>query len=173
IGADGQRVLTALQAPQTPEVLQRLPEVLQRLPEVELLHQVWQQQWVAGPDGAWQVRDPKAMPAASEIIESPYEPEVRFATKRDLHWVGYKVHLTQTCDQDRTHLSTHVETTVAPATDVGQLNHIQEALAKRALLPAAHLVDAGYTGARHGVESRQRHQIDLVGPVDEDRPSVA
>src|SRR5262249_23699006 len=126
VGADGQRVLTALQVPETPEALQRLPEV-------ELLRQVWQQQWVAGPDGAVQGRDPKAMPAASEILESPYEPQVRFATKRDLHWVGYKVHLTETCDQDRPHLITHVETTVAPATDVGQLPHLQQARAERAL----------------------------------------
>jgi transposase len=157
-GADGQRLLTTLEA----------PEALQRLPEVELLRQVWQQPWVAGRDGAWQVRDPKALPAASQIIESPYEPEVRFATKRDLHGVGCTVHLTQTCDQDRPHRITHVATTVAPATDGGQLEPIQEALAARALLPAEHLVDAGYTRARNVVESRQRHHIDLVGPVDED-----
>lgn len=161
VGADGQRLLTALVAAETPEALGRLPQVA-------LLRQVWQQQWVAGADGALQVRDPKARLAASELVESPYEPEVRFATKRDMHWVGYKVHLTETCDRDRPHLITHVATTVAPATDVGQLEPIQEALAEHGLLPAGHLVDAGYTRARNVVESRQRHQVDLVGPVDED-----
>ncbi len=82
--------------------------------------------------------------------------------------MGYKVHITETCDEDLPHLVTQVETTQAPATDVGQLGSIQDALAHRALLPTEHLVDAGYVRARNILLSRQRHGIKLIGPVDEE-----
>ncbi len=36
-------------------------------------------------------------------------------------WTGYKVHLTETCDDDSPHLLTQVETTVATETDVVHL----------------------------------------------------
>jgi transposase len=83
-------------------------------------------------------------------------------------WVGYKVPVTETCDEDLPHLVTHVETTPAPATDVAQLAAIQDALVQRALLPAEHLVDAGYMRARNVLLSRQRHDVELIGPVDEE-----
>jgi transposase len=161
VGADGQHLLALLAGPQTAQGLRHLPEVA-------LLQRVWDQQFVLGPDGQVQLCDPKAQPASSEVIESPYEPEARYATKRDRHWIGYKVHLTETCDDDLAHLVTLVSTTIAPATDVAQLIPIQDALGEHELLPAEHLVDAGYMRARNVVVSRQRHHIDLVGPVDTD-----
>ncbi len=108
------------------------------------------------------------MPSAAQQIESPYEPEARYSTKRGLSWVGYKVHLTESCDDDLPHLVTEVETTVAPETDVEQLAAIQAGLARIELLPAQHLVDAGYVRARNLVTSRAEHQIDLVGPMADD-----
>ena len=36
------------------------------------------------------------MPEVARRIESPYEVEARYATKRSMSWVGYKVHLTVT-----------------------------------------------------------------------------
>jgi transposase len=59
-------------------------------------------------------------------------------------------------------------TTLATVPDVIELPRIQEHLAQRARLPAQHLVDAGYTRASNLVSSRERHQIELVGPVDTD-----
>jgi transposase len=161
VGGDGQHLLDRLAAAETPQGLLQLPEV-------KVLRQVWQQQFAVAGDGQMRLRDPKALPHAAEIIESPYEPEARFATKRGMHWVGYKVHLTETCDDDLPHLVTQVETTRAPATDVGQLAAIQDALARRALLPDEQLVDAGYVRARNLLSSRDRHGIDLIGPVDDD-----
>lgn len=35
---------------------------------------------------------------------SPYDGDARSGTKRDSHWDGYKVHLTETCDADAPHL---------------------------------------------------------------------
>ena len=32
-------------------------------------------------------------------FESPYDLDVRYCTKRDTEWVGYKTHLSETCDE--------------------------------------------------------------------------
>ena len=45
---------------------------------------------------------------------SPYDPEARYARKETTTWVGYNVHLTETCDDGAPHLITHVETTPGP-----------------------------------------------------------
>jgi transposase len=161
VGSDGGQLLALLAHPQTPDELRSLPAV-------RLLRQFWEQEYVADGEGRYALRDPKAAPAASDHLESPYEPEARFATKRGRHWTGYKVHVTEVCDDDAPHLVTEVATTIAPATDVRQLPLIQDALAQRGLLPAQQLVDAGYVRAGHVVQSRERHQITLVGPVDTD-----
>lgn len=159
VGADGAWLLAQLALPDTPAALDTLAEVA-------LLRQLWLQEYTLTAHGGYEWRDPKAAPTASEHLESPYEPEARFATKRGMHWTGYKVHLTETCDEDLPHLLTQVTTTIAPATDVAQLLPIQQALAQRALLPAQHLVDAGYVRAGNVIQSRSKHQIDVVGPVD-------
>jgi hypothetical protein len=57
------------------------------------------------------------MPAAAEQISSPYDPEARYSTKREISWVGYKVHLTETCDPETPHVITNVETTLATTPD--------------------------------------------------------
>ena len=130
---------------------------------------IWNQQFTRSQDGGFELCDPKALPKASEILESPYESEARYAVKRGRPWVGYKVHLTETCDADAPHLVTQVHTTVAPAHDVEQLLTIQHSLAERHLLPALQLVDTGYTSVRNLARSQTRYQIDLIGPVYGDR----
>ncbi len=160
VGVDGARLLEALTAP-------NVPERLAQLPAVDLLRHVWGVEFTP-VQGQLQLRDPKALPAATDQIETPYEPEARYATKRELHWVGYKVHLTETCDDQFPHLLTHVETTVAPASDIHQLTTIHHALAQSELLPAQHLVDAGYVRAQNVVKAREQHQVDVVGPIPAD-----
>ena len=39
------------------------------------------------------------MPSPAEP-SLPYDPEARYSTKREVEWVGYKVHLTETCEPD-------------------------------------------------------------------------
>ena len=34
-------------------------------------------------------------PPSAVCIASPYDLEARYSRKRDTHWVGYKVHLTE------------------------------------------------------------------------------
>jgi transposase len=105
------------------------------------------------------------VPPAEHLIHSPYDVAARYSSKRGMPWLGYKVHLTETCDKDTPHLMTQVETTAATVQDDAVTARIQDDLAARGLAPAVHLVDAGDTTAAHLVTSRSAHDSDLVGPV--------
>lgn len=157
VGRDGLQLLAALDAPDAPATLHQLPAVA-------LLRATWSQQYVVD-DEPVRLREPDALPSASEHRASPYEPEARYGRKRGTEWVGYKVHLTESCDAEGPHLLTQVETTIAPAPDVAALPVIQAALAQAALLPAVQLVDTGYVCGANLVASRTDHQIELVGPM--------
>jgi transposase len=164
IGQDGYRLLTALFDPSAPAALRELPAV-------STLRQVWLQQYYwcsdpAAPVVRWRTVDEQ--PATAELIHSPYDPEARYKTKRETHWVGYTVHLTETCDDDRPNLITQVTTTPAGPDDHTALAPIQADLAAKELLPAEHYVDSGYVDAAALVESQQEHAIKLVGPVQAD-----
>ncbi|MCJ1883196.1 IS5/IS1182 family transposase, partial [Pseudomonas nitroreducens] len=76
----------------------------------------------------------------ARLIASPYEVEARFATKRQTAWTGYKVHLTETCDEERPHLITNVETTPHSTPDGGVTDTIPARLAARALQPRGQLL---------------------------------
>jgi transposase len=160
IGADGRHLLTAVTAADAPAGLRAVPAV-------ELLRRVWvhQYEWV---DGHLRWRDPKNSPPPAQRLDTPYEPEARYGTKRTTSWVGYKVHLTETCDEDGPHLVTHVETTAATTSDGSRVTPIHDALARHDLLPRQHLVDAAYIGADELVTSRIRYGVDLLGPMQGD-----
>ena len=101
-------------------------------------------------------------------ISSPHDPEARYARKDTTTWVGYKVHLTETCDDDSPHLITHVETTLGPVADGDVTPVIHTGLQAKDLLPAEHLADTGYVDAELLVNSRQEYGVDLVGPTRAD-----
>lgn len=106
-------------------------------------------------EGQVRLRKATDLPPAGVRIDSPYDPEAHYGNKRSTVWTGYKVHLTETCDENEIHLLTHVETTVAGVTDVAMTEPIHQALKKKDLLPAEHLVDAGYVDAELIVKSRK------------------
>ncbi|MCA1717094.1 MAG: IS1182 family transposase [Actinobacteria bacterium] len=160
VGADGIRLLAHIDDPQAPQGLKELADV-------EILRQIWEQHYQR-IDGEIRVLDPKEMPEAAHRIESPYEVEARYSTKRSMDWVGYKVHLTESCDEGFPHLITDVHTTAATATDVKQLSAIQDGLARSGLLPAFQLADASYVCGSNLVSSHARHKIDLIGPPYKD-----
>jgi transposase len=97
---------------------------------------------------------------AAHRIESPYKVEARCSTKRSMRWVGYKVHLTESCDKGFPYLITDVHTTAATATDVKQLAAIQQRLTASGVLPAQQLADSSYVCGSNLVFSHAR-QIDL------------
>ncbi len=159
VGADGIRLLAHLDAPHTPQVLKELAEI-------EILRQIWEHHYERIAGGI-RVLDPKEMPKAAQRIESPYEVEARYSTKRSMGWVGYKVHLTESCDKGFPYLITDVHTTAATATDVKQLAAIHQRLTASGVLPAQQLADSSYVSGSNLVSSHAR-QIDLIGPAYKD-----
>jgi transposase len=161
IGQDGATLLDTLAAPTTPAWIRDVPAVV-------TLREIWQQQYVETPTPTgvtmrW--REQADLPPCRESICSPYDPEARCATKRETTWIGYKVHLTETCDDDAPSIITHVETTPATTNDVEVVDTIQTALAEHDLLPQEHYVDTGYMDAENLITSQETHQVQLIGPV--------
>lgn len=160
IGADGGTLLRAIdQATSQPW--------LAEIPAVQALRRVWAEQYVER-DGQVRWREVKDMPAPATMISSPYDTDARYSTKRESTWVGYKVHLTETCDVDAPHVIVNVETTAATTPDDNMLAVIHKSLESRDLLPAEHLVDKGYTDSRVLVDSRNDYGITITGPVADD-----
>ena len=162
IGADGIYLLTSIYESDSHQWLRELPAV-------ELLRQAWVHQFYY-IDGVLQLRAAKDLPPPSIRFDSPYDPEAHYATKRSMNWTGYKVHLTETCDDESPHLITHVETTIGPQSDADMTAPIHEALVEKKCLPATHLADAGYIDAEQIVASQNELGINLMGPV---RPDVS
>jgi transposase len=160
VGRDGLQLLAQLSTSDAPPALRVLPAV-------EILRRTWLCQYMVIEDQV-RLREPKDMPPVAACMDSPYETEARYGAKRGMSWIGYKTHLTETCDDDLPHLLTEVETTIATASDLEQLAAIQGRLATIALLPAQHLVDAGYVRAQNLLASARDHQIDLIGPLPGD-----
>ncbi len=163
IGTDGHTLLTAVYAPTAPAWLRELPAVY-------TLRAVGVQQYYA-PDatGTARWRAEADWPPSAVRISSPHDPDARYSTTRDTHGVGYKAHLTETCDTDMPSLITDVQTTRGTTADVTMLPRVQGDRAGRDLLPAEHIVDSGYVDAAQVVTSRDTHSVDVVGPAPGDQ----
>src|SRR5258708_2206727 len=163
IGADGLHLLAVL------AVLERIdaPTEGKDLESVQVLRQVWQQyyelsegkaRWRAGP----QKEDGEG------VIRSPYDPEAQTGKKRETTWLGYKIHMTETCGMSDNPLApqliVQVQTTVATIQDAEMTATIQEQLEQAQLKPEEHIVDTGYVDAELLARSHQRG-IKLVGPT--------
>ena len=83
--------------------------------------------------------------------------------------MGYKVHLTETCEADQPHLITQVATTVSTEADSTTLPQIQQGSAGRSLLPSQQLVDTAYVSAELLVQRQHLHQVALIGPARKDQ----
>jgi transposase len=156
VGEDGFYLLKLL-SDQQPALL--------KLEQAETLEKVWQRHYTRREDGEVNWVANAELAKASTAIESPYDTEARFSTKRDLSWTGYKVHLSETCDEQLPRLITNVHTTVATTQDVSCTDDIQKSMQAKNLLPARHLVDTGYVDAELVIESAGKYGIELFGPM--------
>ncbi len=163
IGSDGLKLLEVLEADDAPEGLRGLDAV-------STLRRLWDEQYHLPdePGGPVRLREPKEMPPAAQTLQSPYDPEARYSWKREVNWVGYKVHLTETCDAEGPNLITDVRTTSATVPDLKVLGAMHGALEERNLLPREHLVDSGYMGSKEMADSLTRHGVELFGPMPRD-----
>jgi transposase len=143
-----------------------VPLEIRQLLSVEILRQVWLQQYVLIEDQLRQ-RERKEMPAAARLIQSPFDIEARYSHKRGKDWMGYKVHLTETCNDDAPHLITNVHTVNATEPDINAVEPVHDDLQTRDLLPDDHLVDRGYTSAPMLYDSQRDYKVNLLGPVVE------
>jgi transposase len=166
VGADGYALLDALDRPDTPAALQALPTVA-------VLRRVWARHYervapaAGGPgDGGGTAVRQRALRTRGrdDRVQSPYDPDARFRGRRGREWVGYLVHLTETCDEGAPRLLVHADTTEASVHEAMRVEAIHTALAAKGLAPSEHLADAAYMSAELLVAARERHGIDLVGP---------
>ena len=161
IGRDGLSLLEAIDAAEAPDWLREIPAL-------QTLRLVWFQQYSFPEIGLLCWRPDKELPPAHLRLENPYDPQVHYATKRHMHWVGYKVHLTETCDPDQPRLITNVETAPAWRQDNKSLPAIHQKLQEKDILPEDHLVDKAYVDAVLLVESKTGFGVNLVGPTRPD-----
>jgi transposase len=158
IGADGFVLLTAIDTD--------APDWLRMLPALTILRRIWIQQY-RRDDGQVVWRRPPDLPPGAVMLQSPHDPDVRYSEKRETTWVGYKMHLTETCAADAPHLITQVTTTPATTTDDATTSAIQAELTARERAPHLHLVDAGYLDGELLAQSAAQG-IHLCGPIAPD-----
>ena len=167
-GRDGRDLVTALFAQQHRPWLRELPQVAQ-------LCTVLRQNYLieTARDGSEVMRrrtDKDGVPPAPLCLASPYDPDARWAAKgKDLFWLGYKLHLTETCeDPDGTgtpNLVTNVHTTPGTTPDNAATVPIHRELAERDLIPAEHYLDSGYPSMPTLAAARREHGITMITPL--------
>ncbi len=196
---DGYALLEAVCHPSSPGWLRELPAV-------DVLRRVLLQNYtrtITG-DGREVIRrrekEPEGdgLPPGHARIASPYDTDARWAARRDTFWLGYKLHITETCDdpppcscrpagtgaregehgQGCAHLVfpnliTTVATTDATVTDNQMTEPVQDALAARDLAPGRHYADSGYLSAALMVSALARWGIALIGPLLTDNSAQA
>jgi len=89
----------------------------------------------------WRTGDEQ--PPSAVCIASPYDLEARYSSKRETHWVGYQVHLTETCEPGQPDLMIQIITTPATVPVCVMGPAIAHDLAGRDLLPGTHVLDSG------------------------------
>lgn len=193
VGEDGMRLLRAVHQDDAPPRRRTLSQV-------QVLRQVWIQQYFYDVNGQLGWRGPKytkdrlsrrgalrpsespgagspdpasaRVPWSSTEIVTPHDAEARFAHRPGkAAWIGYKDHQTETCDAAGPNVIVHVATRTAPEQDISMLEPIHHALARRRLLPAEHLVDAGYVSPAAILRAATGYGVTLLGPLRPITPS--
>ena len=165
IGRDGRHLLTK-------RYQDAAPASLRGVAAVETLRRIWGQQF-SMEAGALTWRAITDWPPSSVMIASPYDLDSRYSEKRGQYWRGYRVHVTETCDDDTPHVIPHGETTMAPAQDGPGVETIHQALAPPNRLPEVHFVDGAYTSGAKLARSQRDYQIDLLGPMRQEQSGQA
>ncbi len=157
IGRDGSNLLAAIYAADAPAWLREIPAV-------QILRRIWIQNYV-WIEGQLHWRSNEDLPPGKQFINSPYDQEARYGKKRETRWTGYKVHITETCEEENPHLITHVTTTAATTTDEAMTETIHAELQQTGLTPSQHLLDSGYITAPILVSSQRQYGIEVIGPA--------
>ena len=185
------------------------PAWLRELPAVGVLRRVLLQNYTRTITGEREVikrreKEPQGdgLPPGDARIASPYDTDARWGAKRDQFWLGYKLHVTETCDdpppcscrpgpaaqqaaargRDHDHscacltvpnLITNVATTDATVTDNQMTEPVHDTLVARSLAPGRHYADSGYLSAALVVSALTTWGIALIGPLLADNSAQA
>ncbi|MFD5514004.1 transposase [Streptomyces sp. NPDC127051] len=153
------------------------PAWIREIEAVGLLRQVLVQTHIIRSDARGQqvIRKRDAydgVPPGQLRLASPYDADAHWAAKGDhLFWLGYKIHLTETCGAlpeaeagRMPNLITDVHTSDATVPDVRATALIQQSLVEHAVKPAEHYLDSGYPSADLITKALQ-DGIRMVTPV--------
>lgn len=179
-GRDGFALLEVVHAPDAPAWLRELPAV-------QVLRTMWVQNYhrtvtEAGAEvKRWGSKD---LPPGRLRLTSPYDTDARYGLKQGSWWSGYKIHISESCDdadsQDPAadgqtlipgadgpppRLITGMATTDATVTDAEMTEPVRHMLAARDLLPAENFLDPGYASAELIVGIKKNFGVTLVTPV--------
>jgi transposase len=162
IGVDGHELLDAVYSADAPGWLREVPAV-------ETLRRVWLQNFFYDRGGRvrWRTSE-EGIPRSRNFVNSPIDPDCRYTRKFTTSLVGYRVHLTETCEDDLPSIITDVQTALALVADGDATPLIHEALAEKGLLPETQFVDTGYLDAELLAKSRKKYGVDLYGPTRPD-----
>lgn len=160
VAEDGYELLEAIDSEHAP------PDV-QGLTQVDVLRQVWARHFERKGERV-RLRDGPELSPVAEAVVSPYDPEARYANKGSVKWNGYKVHLTETCDDDSPNFIVDVRTVPAPQHDIRSTQPIHAVMVGKDLLPKEHFVDGAYTDATLFVASHATYGVRLIGPPPRD-----
>ena len=176
------------------------PAWLRELPALETLRVVLLQNYTrtVHADGREVVKrrekapEGDGLPPGHRRIASPWDADARWGVKRDEAWLGYKLHVTEACDDASPcdcgagdggcrrgcatafpNLITHVATTSATVPDSKMTGVIDDELAGKGLAPGRHYLDSGYLSAALVASEAARHGIALIGPLLSDTSAQA
>ncbi|MFE9565914.1 transposase [Streptomyces sp. NPDC006487] len=106
------------------------------------------------------------LPPSSRAVVPPYDTSARYTRHGQvISWKGFAADLTETCAPDGPNVITEVVTTAATTHDSQVLPGIHTRLARRGLLPAEHLVGAGYISLPHLEQAAREYQVTVTGPL--------
>jgi len=177
------------------------PGWLREIPAVEVLRRVLLQNYTRTVTGGGREvirrreKEPEGdgLPPGHLRIASPYDTDARWGVKRDAFWLGYKLHVSETCDDappcdcgaaggghdgdcERAtfpNLITNAATTDATVPDIQMTGVIHGGLAGRGLAPGRHYLDSGYLSAAVVVAALATWGIALIGPLLADTSAQA
>jgi len=128
---------------------------------------VWLQNFFRDPGDnvRWRTAE-EGIPPSRNFLGSPIDPDCRYARKFTTSWVGYRVHLTETCDDGAPSVLTDLRTAPATVADGEATPLIHQALEEKGLLPETQFVDTGYLDAELLFESKERYGVTSSVPPD-------
>jgi hypothetical protein len=143
IGEDGHYLLAAIYQKDTPAKIQSLFSV-------EVLRQVWvQQYYLEDGQSYWRQKDDYGFPTSGKMIASPDDLDARYSSKYGVGWTGYKLHVTETCDPEEPRLITQVTTTDATVPDSNMTEAFKEEYKRCAGVEGTIAQAVNVMGARH------------------------